>query len=133
MLCSTPPACPCRRRASDRAVIQGRSKAPIRKRRPSMSDKLDNPVTGKPNIAAPTAHDHGKDANSRMLVLPIILTSTFLVVDGIGSFVFNSLALLSDPGDMLTAVAALAIPLMALRIGARPADDKRTFSYSRSD
>src|SRR3546814_5790186 len=99
MLCSTPPACPCRRRASDRAVIQGRSKAPIRKRRPSMSDKLDNPVTGKPNIAAPPAHDHGKDANSRMLVFALILTSTFLVVEVIGSFVFNSLALLSDAGD----------------------------------
>src|SRR3546814_1372327 len=80
-----------------------------------MSDKLDNPVTGKPNIAAPPAHDHGKDANSRMLVFALILTSTFLVVEVIGSFVFNSLALLSYAGHMLTDVAALAIALMAIR------------------
>lgn len=96
-----------------------------------MSDKLDNPVTGKPNIAAPPAHDHGKDANSRMLVFALILTGTFLVVEVIGSFVFNSLALLSDAGHMLTDVAALAIALMAIRIGARPADDQRTFGYRR--
>src|SRR3546814_531103 len=80
-----------------------------------MSDKLDNPVTGKPNIAAPPAHDHGKDANSRMLVFALILTSTFLVVEVIGSFVFNSLALLSDAGHMLTDVAALAIALMTIQ------------------
>src|SRR3546814_3725640 len=96
-----------------------------------MSDKLDNPVTGKPNIAAPPAHDHGKDANSRMLVFALILTSTFLVVEVIGSFVFNSLALLSDAGHMLTDVAALAIALMAILIGARPADDQRTFGSRR--
>src|SRR3546814_14817892 len=94
-----------------------------------MSDKLDNPVTGKPNIAAPPAHDHGKDANSRMLVFALILTSTFLVVEVIGSFVFNSLALLSAAGHMLTDVAALAIALMAIRIGSRPADAQRTFGY----
>src|SRR3546814_5365912 len=96
-----------------------------------MSDKLDNPVPGNPNIAAPPAHDHGKDSNSRILVFALMLTSTFLVVEVIVSFVFNSLALLSDAGHMLTDVAALAIALMAIRIGARPADDQRTFGYRR--
>src|SRR3546814_15445389 len=97
-----------------------------------MSDKLDNPVTGKPNIAAPPAHDHGKDANSRMLVFALILTSTFLVVDVIGSFVFNSLALLSDAGHMLTDFPALDIVLMPIRTGARPALAQRPFGHKPS-
>src|SRR3546814_3721354 len=42
-----------------------------------------------------------------------------------------SLALLSDAGHMLTDVAALTIALMAIRIGARPADGQRTFGYRR--
>ncbi|ABF54290.1 cation diffusion facilitator family transporter [Sphingopyxis alaskensis] len=96
-----------------------------------MSDELDKPGTEKPNIAAPPAHDHGKNANSRRLLLALILTGTFLVAEVVGSFVFNSLALLSDAGHMLTDVAALIIALMAIRIGARPADDQRTFGYRR--
>ncbi len=43
----------------------------------------------------------------------------------------NSLALLSDAALMMTDVAALAIALLAIRIGQRPADDKRTFGYKR--
>src|SRR3546814_3341508 len=66
-----------------------------------------------------------------MLLLALILTGTFLIVEVIGSFVFNSLALLSDAGHMLTDVAALTIALMAIRIGARSADDRRTCGYRR--
>ncbi|WP_447954248.1 cation diffusion facilitator family transporter [Sphingopyxis chilensis] len=96
-----------------------------------MSKTLDTRAAAKPNIAAPPAHDHGQDANSRMLLLALLLTGTFLIAEVIGSFVFNSLALLSDAGHMLTDVAALTIALMAIRIGARPADDQRTFGYKR--
>src|SRR3546814_20679628 len=80
-----------------------------------MSKTLDTRAAAKPNIAAPPAHDHGQDANSRMLLLALLLTGTFLIAEVIGSFVFNSLALLSDAGHMLTDVAALTIALMAIR------------------
>ena len=96
-----------------------------------MSENLGAPVAEKPNVAAPPAHDHAKSANSRTLLLALLLTGTFLIAEVIGSFVFNSLALLSDAGHMLTDVAALTIALMAIRIGARPADDQRTFGYRR--
>src|SRR3546814_2153047 len=78
-------------------------------RRPPRSTRTD---TLFPYTTLFRSHDHGKDANSRMLVFALILTGTFLVVEVIGSFVFNSLALLSDAGHMLTDVAALAIALM---------------------
>lgn len=96
-----------------------------------MTENLGSPVAAKPNVAAPPAHDHAKSANSRTLLIALLLTGTFLIAEVIGSFVFNSLALLSDAGHMLTDVAALTIALMAIRIGARPADGQRTFGYRR--
>lgn len=77
------------------------------------------------------AHDHTAGASSRMLAITLGLTSVFLIVELIGSFLFNSLALLSDAAHMFTDSAALAIALAAVKIGQRPADDARTFGYRR--
>lgn len=77
------------------------------------------------------AHNHAAGANARMLTIALALTSTYLVAEVVGAFVFNSLALLSDAAHMLTDVAALVIALLAIRIGQRAADDRRTFGYKR--
>ena len=77
------------------------------------------------------AHDHTAGANAKMLGWALALTSIYLVAEVVGAFVFNSLALLSDAAHMMTDVAALAIALVAIRVGQRPADDKRTFGYKR--
>ena len=77
------------------------------------------------------AHDHTAGANAKALGWALALTSIYLVAEVVGAFVFNSLALLSDAAHMMTDVAALAIALLAIRIGQRPADDKRTFGYKR--
>ena len=77
------------------------------------------------------AHNHAAGANSKMLAIALGLTTAFLIVELIGSFVFNSLALLSDAAHMFTDSAALAIALAAVKIGQRPADDARTFGYRR--
>lgn len=77
------------------------------------------------------SHDHTAGANAKMLLIALVLTGGFLVAEVIGAFVFNSLALLSDAGHMLTDVAALVIALMAIRIGQKAPDDKRTFGYRR--
>ncbi len=77
-------------------------------------------------------HAHGAgQGNERQLLLALALTSTFLVAEVIAGFVFNSLALLSDAAHMFTDAAALAIAVAAVRIGKRPADDRRTFGYRR--
>lgn len=76
-------------------------------------------------------HDHTAGANAKTLTLALILTTTFLVAEVVGAFAFNSLALLSDAAHMMTDVAALAIALLAIRIGGRSADDKRTYGYKR--
>ena len=77
------------------------------------------------------AHDHTAGANTRQLTIALALTGTFLIVEVIGGLVFNSLALLSDAAHMFTDAAALAIALLAIKIGQRPADEKRTFGYRR--
>lgn len=84
------------------------------------------------------AHDHGSQphnhavgATSKMLAIALGLTTVFLITELIGSFVFNSLALLSDAAHMFTDSAALAIALAAVKIGQRPADEARTFGYRR--
>ena len=77
------------------------------------------------------AHDHTAGANAQMLSWALALTTSYLVAEVVGAFVFNSLALLSDAAHMLTDVAALVIALLAIRFGQKPADDKRTFGYKR--
>lgn len=76
-------------------------------------------------------HDHTAGANARSLTIALALTGGFLLVELWGAWYFNSLALLSDAGHMFTDVAALAIALAAIRIGQRPADNRRTYGYRR--
>ncbi|GAA5533558.1 cation diffusion facilitator family transporter [Deinococcus aluminii] len=78
-------------------------------------------------------HSHGANANVRQLRIALALTGAFLVVEVIYGFLSRSLALLSDAGHMLTDVAALALSLLAIRLGQRPADRWRTFGYRRTE
>ncbi|SEM99259.1 cobalt-zinc-cadmium efflux system protein [Sphingomonas gellani] len=77
------------------------------------------------------AHDHTAGANARMLGWALALTATYLVAEVIGGLWFNSLALLSDAAHMLTDVAALVMSLLAIALGRKPPDDRRTFGYRR--
>ncbi|MFW2852675.1 cation diffusion facilitator family transporter [Sphingomonas sp. TX0543] len=81
--------------------------------------------------AAGDNHDHTAGANAKMLGWALALTSIYLVAEVVGGIVFNSLALLSDAAHMLTDVAALVIGLLAIKLGQKAADDKRTFGYRR--
>lgn len=76
-------------------------------------------------------HDHAAGASVRALSWAVLLSGLVLAVELAGAFLFNSLALLSDAAHMATDVAALAIALLAIRIGTRAADDRRTFGYKR--
>ena len=76
-------------------------------------------------------HDHTAGANARSLSIALCLSGLVLLIELVGALWFNSLALLSDAAHMMTDVAALAIALMAVRIGTKAADDKRTFGYKR--
>ncbi len=78
-------------------------------------------------------HEHGnpRAANAAALRAALLLTGTFLVAEVIGGVLTGSLALISDAMHMLTDTFGLGIALVAIKIGGRPADSKRTFGYQR--
>ena len=83
-------------------------------------------------MSAEHEHSHGNALTSeRRLWIALALTATFLVVEVAASLLTGSLALLSDAGHMATDVAALAIALLAIKLGKRPADSRRSFGYRR--
>jgi cobalt-zinc-cadmium efflux system protein len=78
-------------------------------------------------------HRHGHDPadNERRVLLALILTGSFMVVEVIGGLAAGSLALLADAGHMLTDTLALALAFVAFRIGRWPQDARRTYGYHR--
>ena len=76
-------------------------------------------------------HNHAAGASARSLAIALCLTGSFLFAEIIGAWWFNSLALLSDAAHMFTDSAALAIALVAVKVGQRKADEQRTYGYRR--
>jgi cobalt-zinc-cadmium efflux system protein len=69
----------------------------------------------------------------RPLVIALLITACFLVVEVVGGLLTNSLALLADAGHMLTDAAALALSLFAVWLARRPATAERSFGYYRAE
>ena len=79
---------------------------------------------------------HGHEAfkaDRRALVIALGVTAGIMVVEAVGGFISNSLALLSDAGHMLTDVMALSLSLVALQFTARPASSTRTYGFYRME
>ena len=80
-------------------------------------------------------HDHGYDhthgANKKVLLISFFIIVSYMVVEVIGGFVTNSLALLSDAGHMLSDAVSLGIALLAFTFGAKVASQSKTFGYKR--
>lgn len=77
-------------------------------------------------------HSHGRATRSRRrLSIVLVLTALYMLAEAAGGWATGSLALLADAGHMLTDVAALALALIAVWFGARPATSSKTFGYYR--
>lgn len=70
-------------------------------------------------------------ANTRRLKLVLGLTACYMVVEAIGGWLSNSLALLADAGHMLTDVAGLTLALVAMWMADRSAPPEKTYGYYR--
>lgn len=81
------------------------------------------------------SHDHNhvptQIRHEKPLWWALGLTSSYLVIEVVGAFWTNSLALLSDAAHMATDALALMIALVAVRLSRRPPDAKRTYGYAR--
>ena len=84
--------------------------------------------------AGPHDHDHahGRAARSRRrLSLVLVLTALYMLAEAAGGWWTGSLALLADAGHMLTDAAALALALLAVWFGSRPATPSKTYGFYR--
>ncbi len=67
----------------------------------------------------------------RRVIIALVLTGTFMIVEVIGGVLAGSLALLADAGHMLTDTMALALAAVAFHVSKRPADSSLTYGYQR--
>ncbi len=64
-------------------------------------------------------------------VVALALTVVILIAEVAGGLLTHSLALLSDAAHVLLDILALTLSYLALRLAARPADDRHTYGYHR--
>src|SRR5699024_4582684 len=76
-------------------------------------------------------HDHTHGANKKVLLISFLLIASYMLIEAIGGFLTNSLALLADAGHMLSDAISLAIALMAFKLGERLASTRKTYGYKR--
>lgn len=80
-------------------------------------------------------HDHTheltKKGNQKSLLIALAITLGIMVIEALGGWITNSLALLSDAGHMLSDAGALALSLAALWFAGKPASANKSYGYYR--
>ncbi len=69
----------------------------------------------------------------KRFILSIALTSLILVAEVIGGIWSGSLALLSDAAHVFSDIFALGLSYFALRLAARPPDDRHSYGWHRAE
>lgn len=79
------------------------------------------------------AHNHNQTnvANKKVLMISFLIITSYMIIEAIGGFLTNSLALLSDAGHMLSDSISLAIALIAFRLAEKAANNSKTYGYKR--
>lgn len=76
-------------------------------------------------------HSHTDGVNKKTLLIAFFIISAFMILEVIGGFVTNSLALLSDAGHMLSDAISLGVGVLAFKFGEKVADYSKTYGYKR--
>jgi cobalt-zinc-cadmium efflux system protein len=74
---------------------------------------------------------HAHAGSQRRVIIALVLTGTFMLVEIVGGILSGSLALLADAGHMLTDTMALGLSAMAFHVSRRPPDGSLTYGYQR--
>lgn len=78
-------------------------------------------------------HDYDHHHHHRPLTFALALTGGYCIVEFIGGWLTNSLALFSDAGHMLSDVTAMGLSLFAAYIATLPVNSQKTFGYYRAE
>jgi cobalt-zinc-cadmium efflux system protein len=76
--------------------------------------------------------DANRSDAGRLTVI-LLVTVSYFVVELVGAYFTNSLALLTDAVHLLTDIGAIGLSLFTLRIAARPPGAGKTFGYLRAE
>lgn len=74
---------------------------------------------------------HNNEAIENRFLISLLITFIILVGEVIGGMYTSSLALLSDAAHVFMDMFALALSFVAMRLSARPPDDRHTYGYHR--
>ena len=84
------------------------------------------------NHAGHSHHHHGdRTRSTRALTWALALTAFILIVEAVGGWLSNSLALLADAGHVLTDAGALGLSLFVAWLAKQPGSSAKTFGYLR--
>jgi cobalt-zinc-cadmium efflux system protein len=77
-------------------------------------------------------HTHGSQKASKALAISLIATVAYIVVTIAAGIKAHSLALISEAGHNASDFLALLLSWLAVYVHARPADEARTYGYTRA-
>lgn len=69
--------------------------------------------------------------NRKILWYSLIIITVYMIIEMVGGFLTNSLALLSDAGHMLSDSISLAIALIAFTLAQKASNNGKTYGYKR--
>ncbi len=79
------------------------------------------------------SHSEHRAGQQKHLLIVLLMTGTFMVIEVVGGLFTGSLALLADAGHMLTDVAALGLSAFAMWMAARPSTPEKSYGYHRAE
>jgi cobalt-zinc-cadmium efflux system protein len=79
------------------------------------------------------SHSESRSGQQKNLLIVLLMTGTFMVIEVIGGLFTGSLALLADAGHMLTDMAALGLSAFAIWMAAKPSTPEKTYGYHRAE
>lgn len=79
------------------------------------------------------SHSDSRSGQQKNLLIVLLMTGTFMVIEVVGGLFTGSLALLADAGHMLTDVAALGLSAFAMWMAAKPSTPEKSYGYHRAE
>ena len=78
-------------------------------------------------------HRHHREsrAGERRLTVALAILGSFTLVEALGGYFANSIALLAEAAHMLADSASLLLAILAIHVGRRPASAHRTYGHRR--
>jgi len=78
-------------------------------------------------------HSHAHASSGRALILSLLLTGGFAIVELVTGWLSGSLALIGDAGHMVTDTMALGMGALAAHLSRRPPSGSHTFGLQRAE